>query len=213
MPSINNLILKKNKMINDLKKFLNEEQDPKAVEKLLGSVTGLLTAGEQIEYIGVQKKPVVNLSPDCIALTNKRIIFCRPKNLGFSMDFQDYAWKDVLDCHIKEGIMGANFSMKTIKGQINMLDYLPKAQARKLYQFAQQKEEEMVAYRREHDLENKRAIAGGGITVNTNVPASQNTEQKEDPLEILQKLKKLLDSEIISQTEFDTKKIEILSKM
>lgn len=201
-------------MINDLKKFLNEEQDPKAIEKLLIKVNGLLTSGEQLEYIAVQKKPVVNLSPDCIALTNKRIIFCRPRNLGLSMDFQDYAWKDILDCHMKEGIIGATFSMKTIKGNINMLDYLPKAQARKLYQFAQQKEEEMIAYRREHDLENKRAIAGGGITVNASLPIPQNVvEQKEDPLETLQKLKKLLDSEIISQIEFDTKKTAILSKM
>lgn len=130
------------------------------------------------------------------------------------MDFQDYAWKDILDCHMKEGIIGATFSMKTVKGNMNMLDYLPKAQARKLYQFAQQKEEEMIAYRREHDLENKRAIAGGGITVNANLPIPQNVaEQKEDPLETLQKLKKLLDSEIISQMEFDTKKTAILSKM
>ncbi len=200
-------------MINDLKKFLNEEQDPKAVEKILVKVNGLLTSGEQVEYIAVQKKPAINLSPDCIALTNKRIIFCRPKNLGLSMDFQDYSWKDILDCHMKEGIIGATFSMKTVRGTMNMLDYLPKAQARKLYQFAQQKEEEMIIYRREHDLETKRAIAGGGITVNAGLPIQQNTEQKEDPLETLQKLKKLLESEIISQIEFDTKKAEILSKM
>nr|WP_315224631.1 PH domain-containing protein [uncultured Flavobacterium sp.] len=200
-------------MINDLKKFLNEEQDPKAIEKLMTKVTGLLTSGEQLEYIAVQKKPALNISPDCIALTNKRIIFCRPRNLGLSMDFQDYAWKDILDCHMKEGIIGATFSMKTIKGQMNMLDYLPKAQARKLYQFAQEKEEEMIIYRREHDLENKRAIAGGGITVNAAIPIPNTGEKKEDPLEILQKLKKLLDSEIISQTEFDTKKTELLNKM
>ncbi|WP_291286815.1 PH domain-containing protein [Flavobacterium sp.] len=200
-------------MINDLKKFLNEEQDPKAVEKLLTKVNGLLTSGEQIEYIAVQKKPTLNLSPDCIALTNKRIIFCRPKNLGLSMDFQDYVWKDILDCHMKEGIMGATFSMKTVTGKMNMLDYLPKSQARKLYQFAQEKEEEMVAYRRECDLENKRAIAGGGIIVNTGTSTPQNTEQKEDPIETLNKLKKLLEGEIISQTEFDSKKTEILSKM
>lgn len=204
---------KNNKMINDLKKFLNEEQDLKAVEKLLVKVNGLLTSGEQVEYIAVQKKPAINLSPDCIALTNKRIIFCRPRNLGLSMDFQDYAWKDILECHMKEGIIGATFSMKTIRENMNMLDYLPKAQARKLYQFAQEKEEEMAVYRREHDLENKRAIAGGGITVNAGPPILQNVELKEDPLETLQKLKKMLDSEIISQTEFDIKKIEILSKM
>ncbi len=205
-------------MINDLKRFLNEEQDPKAVEKLMVKVNGLLTSGEEVEYVAVQKKPAINLSPDCIALTNKRIIFCRPKNFGLSMDFQDYTWKDISDCHMKEGIMGATFSIKTIKGSMNMLDYLPKAQARKLYQFGQGKEEEMIEYRRQHALEDKRAAAGGGIVVNTNIPgvSQQNNPSEisqEDPVAVLQKLKVLLDSSIISQEEFDVKKTEVIAKM
>lgn len=203
-------------MINDFKKFLNEEQDPKAVEKLLEKVTGLLTHEETVEYIAVQKKPAINLSPDCIALTNKRIIFCRPKSFGLSMDFQDYAWKDVADCHIKEGIMGATFWVKTIKNFTNMLDYLPKNQARKLYQYAQAKEEEMIEYRRQRELEDKRAAAGGGIIVNNSTPsqASQSNEtQQEDPFALLQKLKNLAESGIISNEEFENKKNEILSRL
>lgn len=203
-------------MINDLKKFLNEEQDPKAVEKLLGKVNGLLTSGEDVEYIAVQKKPAINLSPDCIALTNKRIIFCRPKNLGLSMDFQDYTWKEIADCHLKEGILGATFTIRTVKGGANMLDYLPKAQARKLYQFGQGKEEEMIEFRRQHALEDKRAAAGGGITVNTNIPNQPQTAPVaaiEDPVAVLQKLKGLLDSGILTNEEFESKKNEVISRM
>lgn len=198
-------------MIDNLKKYLNEEQDSKAVEKLLPRVEGLLTVRENIEYIAVQKKPAINLTPDCIALTNKRIIFCKPKNLGFSMDFQDYLWKDIVDCHIKEGILGADFSVRATNGQLIVLNYLPKAQARRLYQFAQAKEEEMSEYRRQRDLENKRAIAGGGITVNATPQITSDT--KEDPFVALEKLKKLLTGELISQEEFDLKKAEILSKI
>jgi len=202
-------------MINDLKKYLNEEQDPKAVEKLYEKVSGLLTSGETIEYIAVQKKPAINLSPDCIALTNKRIIFCRPKNLGFAMDFQDYLWKDILDTHMKEGMLGATYSIKTIKGLINMLDYLPKAQARKLYQYSQGKEEEMLEYRRQRDLEDKRATAGGGIVVNAGQVAQTPvaTESKEDPLTVLQQLKSLLEAGIMTQEEFEIKKNEVISRM
>ncbi len=127
----------------NLKKFLNEEQDPQAVEKLLGRINSLLTSQEVVEYIAVQKKPVINLSPDCIALTNRRIIFCRPKTFGLSMDFQDYNWVDIADCHIKEGIVGSTFTMRTTANYTNMMDYLPKKQARKLYQFAQEVEERM----------------------------------------------------------------------
>lgn len=202
-------------MINDFKKFLNEEQDPKAVEKILGRINGLLTSNEQVEYIAVQKKPAINLSPDCIALTNKRIIFCNPKNFGLSMDFHDYNWKDVADCHIKEGLMGATFTMRTTRNLRNMLDYLPKNQARKLYQFAQEKEEEMREFRRQRELEDKRAAAGGGIIVNnatSPLPVSNNN-QTEDPFAVLQKLKGLLENGIISQEEFEAKKNEILNRV
>ncbi|MFP7656461.1 MULTISPECIES: PH domain-containing protein [Chryseobacterium] len=208
----------------NLKQFLNEEQDPKAVEKLLEKINSLLTSQEFVEYIAVQKKPAFNLSPDCIALTNRRVIFCRPKNFGLSMDFQDYSWVDVADCHIKEGILGATFIMKTVGNLINMMDYLPKAQARKLYQYAQEIEEQMRSVRREKDLETRRASAGGGVTVNNTTPIIAQPHQfqqqhqpllieDEDPFAILQKLKGLVETGIISQEEFEEKKNEILSRV
>jgi len=206
----------------NLKKFLNEEQDPKAVEKLLERINDLITSQEFVEYIAVQKKPAINFSPDCIALTNRRIIFCRPKNFGLSMDFQDYNWVDIADCHIKEGILGATFTMKTVGNYSNMMDYLPKAQARKLYQFAQEIEEKMRGVRREKDLEVRRASAGG-VTVNNATPiitqpfqTPQPTPQlieAEDPFAVLQKLKGLVDNGIISIEEFESKKNEILSRV
>lgn len=207
----------------NLKKFLNEEQDPKAVEKLLGRINSLLTSQETMEYIAVQKKPVLNLSPDCIALTNRRIIFCRPKNFGLSMDFQDYSWVDVADCHIKEGIVGSTFMVKTTQHFTNMMDYLPKNQARKLYQFAQEVEERMRGVRREKNLETLRASAGG-ITVNNATPIITQPQmfqeekkplliENEDPFALLQKLKGLKESGVISPEEFETKKNEILSRV
>lgn len=206
----------------NLKKFLNEEQDPKAVEKLLGKISSLLTSQESVEYIAVQKKPALNISPDCIALTNRRIIFCRPKNFGLSMDFQDYSWVDIADCHIKEGIMGSTFIMKTVKNFINKMDYLPKIQARRLYQYAQEMEEKMRSVRREKDLEARRASAGG-VTVNNATPIIAQPQpfqhqkplfiENEDPFSLLQKLKGLMESGIISPEEFEEKKNEILSRV
>ncbi|RZK55003.1 MAG: hypothetical protein EOO91_14895 [Pedobacter sp.] len=153
-------------MINDLKKFLNEKQDLRAVEKTLKKINSLLILNEEVKYIVVQKKPAINWSPDCIVLTNKRIIFCRPRNFGLAMDVHGYNWKDVADCHIKEGIMRATFTMRTVRNRSNMMDYLPKNQARKLYQFAQEREGEMREFRRQRELEDKRATAGGGTVVN-----------------------------------------------
>lgn len=197
-----------------IKEFLNEEQDPKVVEKIYGKISGLLTNGEIVEYIAVQKRPAINLSPDCVALTSKRIIFCRPKHLGMSMDFEDYIWKDVSDCHMKEAIFGAEFSVKSVKGRISSIDFLPKAQARKLYQIAQANEEEQREVRRERLLEEKRAAAGA-VNVNSNVPppSVETVPKQDDPLEAMQKLTKLLENHFITQDEFNIKRTEILSRL
>ncbi len=202
-------------MTENFKKFLNEDQDPKAIEKIAGKLEGLLMAGETVEYIAVQKKPAITISPDCVALTNKRIIFCRPKNLGLSMDFQDYIWKDVADSHMRENIFGAEFSIKAINGTINRIDYLPKAQARKLYTFAQEQEEKQIEYRRQLDLEEKRAAAGS-INVSSgqsSLPTPNQNNPEDDPIASLKKLKSLLENELITQQEFDTKKAEILARL
>lgn len=195
-------------------KFLNENQDPKSVEKLMSKVSGLLTADEEVQYIAVQKKPVLNTSPDCVALTNKRVIFCRPKNFGLSMEFKDHQWKDVIDIHIKENMLGADFSIKTAKGS-DLMDYLPKDQARRLYQFGQAKEEEARDYRRQRDLEDKRAAAGGGIVVNAGpaVAAPAPASSADDPMEKLKKLKMMLDHELITQAEFDERRMAILATL
>lgn len=242
-------------MTDNIRKFLAEEQDAKVVEKIYGKVVDMLTPGETLEYIAVQKKPAVNIAPDCIALTSKRIIFFHPKNLGLSMEFQDYFWKDIEDCHFKEGFLGSEFMIKTIIGTSVTMDYLPKVQARKLYQFAQYKSEEMQEYRRQIELENKRASAGGGVVVNsagtapelphqpaapiesvqpgvpkiepisapvTPLPSTAIEREKdpapaapqqEDPMDVLRKLKKMFDNDLITQAEYDSKKAEILSRM
>jgi hypothetical protein len=213
-----------------IEKFLNDEQDPKAVEKVYSRLVDLLTTGEEILYIAVQKKPLVNLLPDCIAITNKRILFFTPANLGLSIKFVDFVWKDVIDVYIKEEIIGAIFSIKTTNGAEMGVDYLPKIQARKLYQYAQERKESEREARRLRDLEEKRAESG---SVQFETPASQiaafqaappiqpvaqpepvHTEPKTDELtEKLKKLRTLFDNGLISQEEYNHKKLELLSDL
>src|ERR1700749_2901695 len=143
-----------------IEKFLNEEQDPKAVEKVYLRLNDLLNTGEEVLYIAVQKKPLVNLFPDCIAITNKRILFFTPANLGLTLKFVDFVWKDVIDVNTREELIGAVFSIRTTNGAEMGVDYLPKVQARKLYQYAQERKESEREARRLRDLEEKRAESG-----------------------------------------------------
>jgi hypothetical protein len=125
-------------MKEQIKKFLNEEQDPKAIEKITSKLNDLLMKNEEIGYIGVQKKPALTVFPDSIVMTNKRIIICQPKNLGLSMDFTDYTWDDIEATFVKENLLGSVFSFSTKTDMQVSIDYIPKTQARKMYTFAKE---------------------------------------------------------------------------
>jgi hypothetical protein len=216
-----------------MEKFLNDEQDPKAVEKVYLRLTDLLTTGEEIIYIAVQKKPLVNLLPDCIAITNKRILFFTPANLGLSIKFVDFVWKDIVDVHTKEEIIGAIFSVRTTNGAEMGVDYLPKVQARKLYQYAQERKEAEREARRLRDLEQKRAESGSVQFETPSQPVATAVHSAAQPVEPvtapapaapvaevvkpdeltekLKKLKTLFENGLISQEEYNHKKLELLS--
>jgi hypothetical protein len=125
-------------MKEQFKKFLNEEQDPKAIEKITSKLNDLLMKGEEVGYIAVQKKPAITVFPDSIVLTNKRIIICKPKNLGLSMDFTDYTWDEIVGTFVKENILGSEFSFSTKTDIQVSIDYIPKIQARKIYTYAKE---------------------------------------------------------------------------
>lgn len=213
-----------------IENFLRDEQDPKAVEKVYLRLTDLLTTGEDILYIAAQKKPLVNILPDCIAITNKRILFFTPANLGLSIKFVDFVWKDIVDVYTKEEIIGAIFSVKTTGGAEMGVDYLPKVQARKLYQYAQERKEAEREARRLRDLEEKRAESGGlQFDTPSNIAAFQNVAPVAAPAPVVQaepvapkpdelteklkKLRTLFDNGLISQEEYNTKKLELLSDL
>jgi hypothetical protein len=132
-------------MKEQIKKFLNEDQDPKAIEKITSKLQDLLMKNEEVGYIGVQKKPALTVFPDSIVLTNKRIILCKPKNLGLSMDFVDYDWDDVAATFVKENILGSEFSFSTKSELTISIDYIPKTQARKLYTYAKEQMDNLKA--------------------------------------------------------------------
>lgn len=113
-----------------LAQFLTDEQDPVAVGKILPRITELLTRDEQVEYIAVQKKMMMNFSPDAVVLTNRRFIVVYPKLLG--MTFRDFPWREVLDVHMSEQMLGATIMCRTTQGAYASIDSLPKKQARRV---------------------------------------------------------------------------------
>ena len=186
--------------MSPLTKFLHEGQDPKAVEKLLGRVGSMLAADEEVYYLAVQKKPIPTRTPHGVALTNRRIIFCRPRYFGFGTECSDYPWEDVLAIHLQEDLLGTEVTISTARGTDRM-EYLPKAQARRLHQFGQTKEEDARELRRQRDPDHKR-VGSGRIAVNAGPPPGPG-RPADDPLEKQKQLKAMLKHRLITQAEYD----------
>jgi hypothetical protein len=114
--------------------FAIDGQDIKIVEKLVVKLQDMMTEGERIDYIAVQKKPAVTILPDSITISNKRIFLCEFTKLGLATDFEIFSWKDIKDIAFKEEIFGSKVTVIPTTGENLSIDYIPKVQARKLYQ-------------------------------------------------------------------------------
>lgn len=227
-------------MIDNLKKILNEDQDPRAIEKITAKLDNLLMSNEEIGYIAVQKKPAITVFPDSIVVTNKRIILCKPKNLGLSMEFMDYEWEDVAGSFVKEGILGADFTFTTKSDLTHTVDYLPKNQARKLYTYSKEQldrlknlgnssenmtmaedvslleiedvpTEEVTSFTEIMPIEPTIVVPDTEIEAELPHEKGLKDLSKEELFEKLQNYKKLLDNGLILQGEYDRLKNEIIA--
>lgn len=195
-------------MIDNLKKILNEDQDPKAIEKITSKLENLLMSNEEVGYIAVQKKPAITVFPDSVVVTNKRIILCKPKNLGLSMEFVDYDWDDIAGTFVKEGLLGSDFTFSTKTELTHTVDYLPKNQARKLYTYAKEQLDLL-----------KNGVAAQNVNL---VPDTEvETEIEEIPIEEVMHFAEIMPIEadsIVQDTELEVpippheKKLSDLSK-
>jgi hypothetical protein len=189
--------------------FLLDGQPEVTIGKIYERVRQILTPEEQIEYMAVQAKPLM-ISPDCAVITNRRFIVFHQKMLGRA-DFEDHLWMYLGDAKINEGILYAELSFKTTTGHTFSIDYLPKAQARRIYRIAQQREELAIETRRNRKMEESRAGASN-IVVNAATPPAV-APLSDDPMAKLQKLKAMLDAGLIEKDEYDATKSRILASM
>lgn len=210
-----------------IEQYLTDDQDPKTAEKVLLKLRDMLTSGEAIVYLAIQKKPAVTLIPDSIAVTNKRIIFCLPENLGLTTSFITFTWQDIKEVSFKEEFFGAKFMTVPQRGENIAIDYIPKVQARKLYQFCN----EQLEKNRElgPKPEERKGFAGStgspeDYTSYTEIEEeekpfiqSQGPAEADEPEdEVTQKLKKLkvlFEKQLITAEEYESKKADILSRL
>lgn len=254
-----------------LDKFIQDGQDLKVIEKVYSKINDMLMQNETISYIALQKKPAVTLLPDSITITNRRIFLCEFTKLGLSTNFEIFSWKDIKDIAFKEEIFGSKVTVIPFTGENLSIDYIPKTQARKLYQLIKdalenskeiESVDEKVFVKQEVSIpkpivptreiyqspkqEEQPVVENNSQVIEPvyNAPSQQKdhaeiyskpetdvstmsftppappptpiVEEKEEDDELtlkLKKLKSLYDKQLITQSEYESKKAEILSQL
>lgn len=194
---------------NPIAPFLTEEQEPEVVQRVYDRLKTLLTRGEEVRYIAVQKPlNVADLTREILVLTNRRIMHYRPRVLGGG-EFTDYIWRDIKRTELTEGTFRSTLLITAVNDDSIRFDDVPKEQARRVYAIGQEMEENVREELRIREMEEKRAAAGGIVLQNPTPSATT----PEDPMQALSTLKQLADANLITMDEYEKKKNEILTRL
>ena len=187
----------------------SESRVAKASEKLFST----LMDGEQLRASALQMRLCSLLSRRLLlGITSSRIILIdRSLFGGFTM--KDYQWKDLKEATLAENIFPAWFGSRLsflAGGQSLQINGIKSDAASQVYKEAQKQEQEWEEKNRIRKLEEVRA-ASGATMVQTG-GAVRNADEKDSALDEIQKAKQMLDTEVISDAEFNEIKAKILSR-
>lgn len=127
-------------------RYVEPTQDSEALQKVARDVAKILTSNEEILYIAVQNSTALSIKKDSVVVTSNRIIGFSPGVLG-RVSFHDYLWQDVLNVSMKQGMLSTEIIIETAAGKFD-IGAIDKEQAKRLYGFAQQLEQEWREKRR-----------------------------------------------------------------
>jgi hypothetical protein len=153
------------------------------------------------------------------AVTSSRVILIKRRLFGgFTM--RDYQWKDLHDATLSEnmfpGLFGSVISFAVRRedatvGDRLTIDGIDRDVAARVYSISQEQEQAWEEKRRVRHMEEVRA-SSGGITMSAYPSNTSSGGAPVSALEELERAKKLLDSAVISDAEFNEIKAKILSR-
>jgi hypothetical protein len=206
------------------------DSEPVAEPGLRGALAHLrsvLIPGESLEAWAVQRRIfALKRRRVLVAATSGRLI-CIVRRLIGGFDLHDLRWQDLEDVRLRVGIFSADLSVRTgrtadlasqgASGNQQMhIAGLRKAQAEAVYRICQAQDQQWREKRRIRELEELRARAGGiqfsaGAAPAAALAAAAPGAGVPDALRRLQEAKQMLDSKLISDSEYEAIKARIVS--
>lgn len=193
-------------------------QEAGALRSVAEQVSKILTPGEEILYVALQNAMAVTIRPDAAVATTNRFILYRPHLLG-RVHFDDFHWQDVKNVRMNQGVLSTVMTVELLDGRTSSLGELDKDQAKRLYSFCQQYEQEWREKRRVREMEEQRARSGGiympppqGAAPAAAAGTGAAGTAGEDSVSKLARAKQMLDQKLISEAEYETLKAKIISE-
>jgi hypothetical protein len=180
------LIGSSNPLVVAIRQLLNEEQDEATSRELIAALADKLERGELVKAVSVQKKPVLNLTPDALVATTQRLLIVRDRIIGKNIEAIAYA--DLVSLTVTREMLGATVSLETRDRRKWSIDSLPKESAEQVVRWVRARQQQLSAEPLESALQ-------------------------DDPLARLKKLKELLDQGLITAADYEAKKSEILPSL
>jgi hypothetical protein len=157
-------------------------------------VLKILQPDENVLLAAQQARSTNLINPDTIFVTTQRLMIRKPTSLGLRKNIEDYRFADIANVKLHKGIVRSSILLKVrfLSDDLE-IDNISKEAADKLVQLIQQ------------------GIAGrlSVASIQDKIP----TVLKQDIIDKIKEIAKLKEQGILSDTEFQTKKAELLSRL
>jgi hypothetical protein len=196
------------------------------LQRGLHELESILVPGERLLAYAVQRRLFALTHRRTIvgATTGRFVAITRGLFGGFTLF--DVRWQDLHDAGIRVGIFGADLVVSSLAtedlatresvGRIMGFRGLRKEQAQAVYRICQAQEQSWREKRRVRDLAELRAESGGvqiGSGFAGTGPASAAPSASGDPAERLRRAKEMLDSGLITDTEYESIKARVVDAL
>jgi hypothetical protein len=197
--------------------------DPEpGLRRAMEHLQSVLIPGESLEACAVQRRVfALKHRRVLVAATSGRFICIARKLIG-GFDLHDIRWQDLEEVRLRVGIFSADLSVRSgraadLASQGESGDHLleivglRKAQAEAVYRICQAQDQQWREKRRIRELEELRARSGGIQLAAGGVPAAGAAGGTSDAVRRLQEAKQMLDSKLITDSEYEAIKARIVS--
>jgi len=197
----------------DEKLFLGDGQKKKMVRMILETMQQAAEPDEELLYIATQRKPIPDLTPEALALTNQRIFIFEKGH--FKSQYDDFLLKSVLTPKIKTGLFFSHITFSAGAGEVHGVRFLPKIQGKKCFQLFESRIHEIRASRKTGKQTTPQPTTPTPVEAAKSPPGipPELQEHEQAILHRLETLKQMLEEDLITQDDFEVKKKNLIAQL